>query len=150
VPHKLVVPCPLHVRLPPLHCPWKFRTADPTRRNTFLEGDRQHERSQAEVWSVVGILLPLLSSSNSSGVTITKHTQNIYTCILRAETACIQLMVAGHCSQQELTAVYAISRTADVVKLNEYVDARAHRLRFNYHYVSNWYKSQICSHDTCT
>ena len=74
--------------------------------------------------SVVGILLPLLSSSNSSGVTITKHTQNVDTCIPHGQTTCIQLLIAGHYSQQELTAVCAISRTAGVLTFRHYASDR--------------------------
>jgi hypothetical protein len=77
-------------------------------------------------------------------------TQNVYTWILRGQTARIQLLIAAHCSQQELTAVYAISRTAGVVILHEHVHVWAHRLRFNYNYSRNSYKSQPCSHDTWT
>jgi hypothetical protein len=142
-----VVPCQLHVRVPPLECPWNFRMGDSTWRNVFPEGDRQHERTQAEEWSVVGILLPLVSSSS---VTVRKPIQNIYTCILHGQTACIRLLIAGHCSQQELIAVYALWRTAGFVILHEYVEDWTHRLRFNYHYIRNSYKLQTCTHDTRT
>jgi len=51
--------------------------------------------------------LPLISSSSSSGggVTITKPTQNLYIFILHGQTACTQLLIAEHCSQQKLQSM---------------------------------------------
>jgi hypothetical protein len=59
----------------------------------------------------------LIFFNSSSGVTIAKHTQKAYPCILHGKMECLQLLFTVHFSQHELTALFSVSYITVVIMI---------------------------------